>query len=455
MTICLNPAAAAWPGLVAPSVEPFAEDGNGWLSRLGRLWTGAASVLLLAKKKAAASDADSAEGPAGADDVVDGEESEEESEEEPGEEEERMRGTTRSLVLALAAAALLGSGCLHVHLADDIDLELNWSALNGPSDSLHLPYVAGTRVTIWARGGSEGDAGRERDDWRLESSDDRVLLIESQLAGSARCVAVAPGTATVDVIDGDGTRIHRAEIEVRAPTRVELLAHGPLLVDLGEDAALVTGPVQVLEGGTATFLARYFDGATRLYGNGVLELAASGGLDARAETTFLFENREWLQLTALAATDESVALEVAGVRVGSLEVVGVEPDAVASVELFGRDESRARDGEWLTVLAQAFDGEGAPIYGVEYQWDVDGGSVAGAGDLYRYEYAADSAVELAATFDGHRAEARIHSGDGYVSSTNVIGCSAVPGGRQGGPAGLALLLLAGLALRVSSPRKSR
>jgi MYXO-CTERM domain-containing protein len=98
----------------------------------------------------------------------------------------------------------------------------------------------------------------------------------------------------------------------------------------------------------------------------------------------------------------------------------------------------------LVALAQAYDSAGRAIYGVDYSWAVDGQTEIGLGDLYRYTFDPKLPKALAATFDGHDAVAMIHSGGGFVDSSNNLGCSAVPGGAAR-PVAL-LLVAAALAL---------
>lgn len=328
-------------------------------------------------------------------------------------------------LMLLALAGLIFPACDGAYLSDDIDIELQFSLVSGPSDELHLPYVAGTEVTLTAH---HTDADESTGSWHLVSSDSRVLRIDSQAGGRAECTALAPGQATIKVYErpGDSHPIHSSSIEVMAPTRAELYAHGPLLLDLPPQEARVAEAL-VLVDGTATFLVRYFNDDTRLYGNGVLRTRGPDSVTIEEKTTFLFENREWLQITPRFPEPFTVELEAAGVQLGSLLGHGLPLNLVDHVELLGQNESDAEDGDLLVVLAQAYDAVGRPIFGSEFSWDLDGEVVEGQGDLFRYEYQSHSPRELSANLGSANNVVTINASDGYVSSTSNIGCSTVPG----------------------------
>lgn len=344
----------------------------------------------------------------------------------------------RYLLVTLVTSSLMG--CHTVYLSDDIDLELDFSLR--PSDELHLPYVRGTAVRISAHSSDPDDNERG---WSLSSSNPAVLRIDWQDDGSASCVAEAVGSSAICVHDADGDELHCSTITVRAPTRVTLHAHGPLFLGRSEEQAQVERP-KILEGGTATFLVRYFDGDTRLYGNGVLEARATSPISLEPQTSFLFENCEWLQLTPGLPGHHVVELAVGGRSVGTLDVDAVTPAAVRDIELLTEGEGGKEEGEELVVLAQALDSGRGVIYGAEFTWDLDQIAEPGQGDLFHYTFQADAEKTLGASFEGLRSEVVIHAKEGHVSSTNTIGCSAVPGSpAKGGSCGLVLVGILGLA----------
>lgn len=354
----------------------------------------------------------------------------------------------------LAGVALLVSsaGCEHVRLADDIDLELDFMTLAGPSDSLHSPYVVGSSFELYVE---TNDDDETMNGWRIESSDPSVILVSALQTPAehghahARAEARAAGSSTLTVRSRSGSVLHRSLVEVKQPDRIELYAHGLLLIDRPEDEARAD-ELRVLVGGTSTMLARYYLGGEQLHGNGALSAQAPVDVGVNIAHSFIVENRDWLQVTPTAVGERSIDLVVGDQVVTTVPLVGVEHGDIDAIALTGEDESGAHKGDLLTVLGQAFDSEGRVIYGVEFSWSVNGDQEAGEGDLYRYEYRPGSTRLLSAAVDGHETAAYIHAGDGFVSSSNLVGCSAAPGQPPTKGASLYLigiLLACGLLLR--------
>jgi MYXO-CTERM domain-containing protein len=356
------------------------------------------------------------------------------------------------LFVAMAAAA---GGCTKVTMEDDIDLDLDWTPLVGPSSDLHSPYVEGASFGVWA----ESHNDREKMvNWTVRSSDESVILCTqviprdsngAQIPANgeihAQCTAKLAGSAQLEVFDDSGSMQYARSVEVKVPDRAAVLAHGPLL--LGQpDAAALTESAHVLDGGTATFLVKWYAGDQFLAGHGVLTASAPSGVDAKPIYTSFLEDRDWLQVTAQATPGGAVALSANGHPVTTFPVVDVPASAIARLKISGMDESQAHKDEWLTCWAQAFDAPGASIYGVDFAWDVDGTTQTGMGDLYRYPYEPAQPKSLGATGpNGMTVAAMIHAGQGYVDSTNNVGCSL--GGRdRASSLGFALVILAALAL---------
>ena len=116
----------------------------------------------------------------------------------------------------------------------------------------------------------------------------------------------------------------------------------------------------------------------------------------------------------------------------------VGPDSVSEIALHAESEAAAEPEDYLTILAQAYDGA-TPVYGAEFRWSLDGVEEFGEGDLYHYTYDPEAPYTLSAELDGLTDEVRIH-GEGHVDSTNNVGCSAI-GATSGGIAGLLVGLL--------------
>jgi MYXO-CTERM domain-containing protein len=208
---------------------------------------------------------------------------------------------------------------------------------------------------------------------------------------------------------------------VLVPDRVELDAHGSLILERDDEAAV--GEARVVEGGEATYLVRYFRGDRELHGNGVLTAEMAAGVTAQVRTTFLFENREWLTLGASAAGTSTVQLSADQVKVGSVPLVVVPEAAISDVVVLAQSEKGHKDDDWLAALAQAYDGNGARIFGVDYAWNVNGVMQVGDGDLYRYRFKQGMYEMVRAQRGAHGDAAMIQSDQGYVDSTNNVGCA--------------------------------
>lgn len=341
----------------------------------------------------------------------------------------------------LVAVAGLATGCERIGLADSVDLTFDWNPL--PSDELHTPYVAGADFSLFTTGVDEDD----REGWSIESADPSILRVDSTADGAADVTATGAGETTIIVRDERGTARHEAPIEVRQANRAELFAHGGLIIgrpELQED----WDTIHVLVGGQATFEVRWFDGEERLFGHGALSATSSTGeVIVEPRRTFLFEDREWVTFSPQSPGEHEVTLLANGTAVRTVRVVGVEAGAVDHVELHGMDESAARDGDLLTVLAQAYDAEERAIFGVEFAWDLDGNTEDGFGDLYRYTFRPGTTHMLGAHFGELDVQAMIQGEEGFVDSTNRLFCSVTHVGLRTAGFPLASLLVLALVLR--------
>jgi MYXO-CTERM domain-containing protein len=329
--------------------------------------------------------------------------------------------------------ALLATGCNSVSLTDDIDLVLDFTPLMGPSDALHQPYVQGAQMTIYVH---SSDSRTSMSDWTVESLNPEIFTVSNMshdpqhntfsFAGQA----LTAGTAMIAIYDGNHNAQSHHPIVVALPDRVELLAHGLLLIGKSESEASAT-ELRIRAGGTATYLARYYQGEQQLYGNGALSAVAPSGVTPHVAHTFLLENRDWLQLSPSQSGNFMVALSTGGTHVADAPIVSVPDSDAQRVQILGVDESKAHKDDWLVALAQAFDGSERAIYGVDYAWTLDGLTQGNllemtVGDLYRYQYDPKTPHMLSASFNGMNADTMIH-GAGFVDSTNHVGCSTAPG----------------------------
>jgi hypothetical protein len=346
------------------------------------------------------------------------------------------------LNVSIVALSAVLAGCGGVRLADSVDLTFDWNILTGPSNELHTPYVAGADFRVFTTGvDREATAG-----WTLESSDPSVLALGPTAEGRADASALAPGRAVLTVLDERDRPLHSAAVDVRQPDRAELLAHGPLILgrpELQED----WDEIRVVVGGSATFEVEWFEGNTRLHGHGALSATTTGDVTVEPRRTFLFEDREWVTFTPRSEGTHEVTLRANGQAVRTVRIVAVDESELDRVELYGMDESRARRGQLLTVLAQGYDAEGRALFGVEYQWTLDGDLEGGFGDLYRYEFVPGEYHMLEAFHGAAANQVRIQGEEGFVDSTNRLGCTIVGVGLPSGGAWIAVALLGLVVLR--------
>lgn len=366
-----------------------------------------------------------------------------------------------SSMLALAAGC---SGSSQATILDTVDLTLDFSLT--PSDRLHTPYVTGAQLSLFL--GRTSDELEQRAHFEVDDpSVFDCLTFHEPISGGqdrshdgADCAAGAPGSTVVRVFDREGgPEIASAEVEVRAPTRVELMPAGFERLDL--DLAVPARP-KVVEGGLATFHVRYFDGDTELHGNeAFVPLGAEGGVDTSVARSYLFEDRDWLRVDASSVGLATIQARAGETALPALEVEVVPASSIERVELFADPEPD--ETSRLCVLAQPFDGVDDPVFGVELDWDVDGVVEPGEGDMYVYDFdPARPEKTLTARYGEHETAIEIRSGGGFVTSSNRVGCSLGQAyGARGewlasalGVVGLALFA-AGRRARKASPRVER
>jgi hypothetical protein len=336
----------------------------------------------------------------------------------------------RMLGLCVALTGLGACTTARFTMTDDIDL--TWDFVAVPTQfaaDLHTPYVLGTKVTVFAHGSDDKQDFRG---FTIDSSDASVFRIaDSAVSSDGRSLAahgqaMGEGTATLRLLDSKGHEVGRGFAEVLAPDQIGLYAHGSLI--LGRDDEAKVNELRVVTGGLATYLVRYFRGGRELHGNGVLTLDAPAGLSAEARTTFLFENREWLAVQSSAAGASALTLHAPGAPAMAVPVVTVADTAIADIVLLTQSEQGRRDGDWLVALAQAYDGAGTRIFGVDCMWKVDGLAQTADGDLYRYRFKQGQPHQVQALRGTHTDTTTIQSDQGYVSSSNAVGCAAGGGG---------------------------
>ncbi|MFT5686016.1 MAG: hypothetical protein ACI8RZ_006971, partial [Myxococcota bacterium] len=343
----------------------------------------------------------------------------------------------RSILFA-AILPLMACADSPVKFHDTIDLHFDFGFFQDADAGLHEPYVQGAdfRLSVTHR------KNRDMTGWWVMSADEDMFNLRCSnydpetLDFDCEATAAEAGITEVVVFDDRDEPVGSTSIEIALPDRVELLPHGPLIIDRPE---LIDDSFQVLEGGTSTWLARYYRGDLQLHGNGALTVDGGDSFTAWTEDSFLFEDRDWLQGIANVQGEHPVSLMVDGVHITDTIFTALGTEQVDHIELHGMDESAASPEANLVLLAQAYDAADTPVYGVEYDWQLDGVEEWGEGDLYRYTYNPENENLISASFDGLGSEVTIH-GEGYVDSTNDVGCSSL-GGSVGGLLGVLVGLL--------------
>lgn len=348
------------------------------------------------------------------------------------------------LLAGLTLATLTACGP-KIRFSDSVDtqFDLRWS--HRYDDRLHGPYVAGASFRIYVYDVTDE---HDLDGWRVVSRNPEVLDIVEQYVEQddldeddksndesdvivSQVYAAGEGTAILEVYDDNDDFVRATEVEVMQPDRIVLRAAGPLFVER-EDVvpSLVDDTPKLLSGGTATFLVEWYKGEQRLHGAGALGL----GSDHEAihelwpRTSYFDEDRDWATITmapGLTAADSVVTpieFSANGLPVATFDFSVVGPDAITSIELHGEREGDAEDGQLLVVLAQGFDDADESVWGIGFDWDLDGRDEPGEGDLFRYWFSRGDWNTLGAEFNGLRSEAEIQGVEGFVDSSNDISC---------------------------------
>lgn len=371
---------------------------------------------------------------------------------------------TRSLAAALALVTLSACGP-KIRFADSVDNHFDLLFTHPYDDQLNAPYVAGAQFRIYAYDRTEDN---DLEGWTIVSTDPSVLevttveVVRDNLEDGdntetdiiqADAIATGPGTVILEVHDEDGDFVRATEIEVMQPDRIDLRAAGPMFIERDDLAGNVDVTPKILANGVATFLVEWYAGEQRLSGAGTLGLASEhpDTLDLWERQTFLDEDREWatVQFGSPAAGNELATVQFLanGLAVQDVTFEIVQPDVIDRVDLLGETTAGADEGKLLTVLAQAIDVDDESIWGVAFDWDLDGNNEPGEGDLFRYVFDPSVSSVLGAEYDGHRGETTIAGDEGFVASSNDIACfcnvtPATPG-RDGA---LGLLCLAAIGL---------
>lgn len=331
--------------------------------------------------------------------------------------------SARAVLRHAASTLLLATfGCdSDFALSDSVDDVIDFAAVAGDR-SLHAPYVVGAHFDLHAPAGVAS----------LASSDDDVLQIEGNGA-VVQATAIDAGMVDVLALDDSGDVIGATTVEVRMPTRAVLHAAAPVFLDRSDVSTEVTRP-RLAAGGTATYLVQYFDGPTRLWGSGGLEVAGSVGVTVRVDHELLGEHRDWLTVVGGEPGVERVALGIGGETFSEVDIDVVDPSSIADLDVFASDDVGDPNASGV-VVATAYDLDGERIDGVPFEWSLAPGAELVAADIVRYR--ADALpMELFASFGELGGGATVHADEADAAQ----GCN-VGGARPGAWGAWALVLL--------------
>lgn len=370
-----------------------------------------------------------------------------------------MTSTLRTTCLPLLASLALLGGCKQPDLRfeDDLDLDYDLIDLFVPDvdygEGLHNPYLAGAEFEIYIWDDNDVTSFKG---WTVRSSDESVLQILSTRREEydwdpieehypdhpfihddkdedyvliVRVKALGPGVAELSAYDRTEDNWGTATIEVAVPNEIVLRPAGEVFLEGSSAGATpLDDTPQMIGGGTATFLVDWLRDGQPLAGDGVGTATSSSPLilDLWGRETYFDEKRDWLTISTDAlATPEgvdaaSVEISVNGYLAQTVDFTIVGDAAVDELRLRKRDESIGIEGEWRTVLASAHDAQGEQIWGVEFDWDLDGVDEPGEGDMFRYLFDPDVESVLGAEYAGTRVETTILGDEGFVASSNDV-----------------------------------
>lgn len=336
---------------------------------------------------------------------------------------------------------------------------------NSAADKLSLPYATGSKVRIKLYGSGSGVSTS----WSLVSDQPNIFSVDAlsksddQHVG-ADCRAVAPGQATLRMLDDSGSERHTATVTVATADRVSVLSHG--LLRTIEDSAkgavsdTVTAVAEVrearvLNGGTGVFGLVYYRGSERVYGHGVIRFDPLTQVTVENRTTGGAPVTEWLFVKPLATGSYSLPLRQVSGALSTLPIIAVPETDITSLTLIPEQVAAPKENQQVWVYLRARDASSRDITGVYSSYTLAGvpqksSSNPGdtTGDLYRYAYAANATGELVASRGTLRATLTIPAGSGSVYNTTYLGCSMTPGRtRAAAPLGLVTLLFLGLLAR--------
>lgn len=361
-----------------------------------------------------------------------------------------MRIITTLSIAASVAVPMLGGCTSEFAFTDSVSSRFVQEAPRAEfGDELSTPYVLGSEFTVYVE---DRQRGESMVGWTVRVTNPAILSLRDPEPRwvdantlALDVVAIGAGSTELLLIDASGDVKGSGAVEVRLPTRVKLFATAIAALE-DPDFKGETPRPQVLAGGTASFAVQYLADDLLLQGSTKLKLVAEPTIVAEVVHSQAVDNRDILQITAGDPGRDVIELWLGESPLGVVEVEAVGPDRVAAIDLINhkgstRSDAEGEEGDWL-VVAQAYDEDREPIYGVGFDWSFPGRSFEQIGDILIYEFDADPSrrKDVVARAAGREATVSLPAFDAEVYTSNDEAFNCNVGGGGGGGALWAVLL---------------
>ncbi len=361
----------------------------------------------------------------------------------------------RIATLSIAAALLLGGCTSEFAFTDSVSSKFMQASPRADfGDELSTPYVLGSEFTIYVQDRQHGES---MTGWTLRVTNPEILKLRDpeprwvdRHTLALDVEAIGAGTTELLLLDASGEVKGSGAVEVRLPTRVKLYATAIAALE-NPDYKGETPHPHLLAGGTASFGVQYIADDLLLQGATKLKLVTEPTIVADVVRSPSVDNRDILQITAGDPGRDTIGLWLGEYPLGTVVVDVVGPDRVAAIDLIehkGSTQDEA-EGDWL-VVAQAYDEDRQPIYGVGFDWSFPGRSFEQLGDILIYEHDADPSKrkDVVARAAGRESTISVQAADGEVFTSNdeAFNCN-VGGAGNGGIGALWAVMLACAGLR--------
>lgn len=292
------------------------------------------------------------------------------------------------------------------------------------------------QVFAWTHGGGDPDPATP---W-VRSSDPKVLRILEQFPGphgderyGRWIVWEAVGEGTADLVAYESVssteELARASVTVQAPDGLRLFRYQPFLTEgypsLPPDVMEIGTKIEVLSYRMAQFAVQYRRGDVVLRGSRALRVEPLDGY-VGAEAVEILGGVDGLWLRGWGPSSHQVVLRAGTSLSVPVDVTIIDPSDVVSVDLWASEsapEANTKSGAAQVVLAIGRTSDGAPVFGMDFDWMVDDkplpswGNVLSwpttetwDGSLWTYSYHPDQSSTMEARFGDLSASTNVHFG---------------------------------------------